>query len=733
MKVTAPTTAPTTPATSLADPHPGFLRSLAETRRYLLGRPSRIMPTPDGKAVLFLRSPARSPVHGLHEYDVATAATREVVTPAEILGGAGETLSEAEKARRERMRITDRGFASFGLSPDGATVLLVLSNRLYLFDRASRKTRALTEATTDAVVDPRFSPDGTRIAFVRGHDVWVADVAGKVKAHPVTTGGSENLTHGLAEFVAQEEMGRFEGWWWSPDGKRIAYTEADHTDVERFAIADAAHPERAPAVFPYPRPGKANARVRLGIVAAGATGKAPRTTRWIDWDRDKYPYLALVLWEGVRAPMCVLVQTRDQREAVMLAVDDNTLATRPLAIERDDAWVNLDKDLPRWLPDGRGFLWVTEHSGRRELELRAPDGATKTIVVPASEGFVSLCHVDPAGREAWVLTGDAISNRIVRVPLDSDVRVVLTRDRAEHAPVFARRAGLYVDTVTAADAWPESFVCRADGSVLGRLPSTAETPPFRVNLELTTVGAPGFHAAVIRPHDLRPGRRYPVIVYVYGGPHALVVKADARNYLYEQWLADHGVIVVAIDNRGSPRRDRVWERAIKGNFADVALADQVLALQALGARYPEMDLSRVGIHGWSFGGYMAALAVLRRPDIYKAAVAGAPVVDWLDYDTHYTERYLDLPAANTAGYRDSGLLAHAPKLSRPLLLVHGTADDNVYTFHSLKLADALLRAGRPFEYLPLPGVTHQIGDPVVREQVWRRTADFLFAHLGVGA
>jgi dipeptidyl-peptidase-4 len=197
-----------------------------------------------------------------------------------------------------------------------------------------------------------------------------------------------------------------------------------------------------------------------------------------------------------------------------------------------------------------------------------------------------------------------------------------------------------------------------------------------------------------------------------------------------QWLADHGAIVVSVDNRGTPRRDRAWERAIKGNFAEVALADQVEALRALGAKHRDLDLGRVGIHGWSFGGYMAALAVLRRPEVYKVAVAGAPVVDWRDYDTHYTERYLDLPEANPQGYEDSSLLTHAGKLERPLLLVHGTADDNVYTFHSLKLAGALLRAGRSCDYLPLPGVTHQIADPALRAEIWRRTLAFLQRHLG---
>jgi dipeptidyl-peptidase-4 len=719
-----------------AGPHPGFLRAFAETRAFLLGRPQRAQPTPDGRAVLFLRSPARVPELGLFEYDVATGVTRELVTPAQVLAGAEEVLTEAEKARRERLRITDRGFTGFALAPDGGAVLLTLSGRLFLVDRATGRVRALTPAYDEAVLDARFSPDGRRVAFVRGHDLWVVDLVPEGGApRPVTTGGTATRFFGVAEFVAQEEMHRYEGYFWAPDGARLAVTEVDEEGVERFAIADPARPERPPVVFAYPRPGKANARVRLGIFPADGSAAAPV---WADWDRDRYPYLARVLWDTPRAPLALLVQTRDQREAVLLTVDERTGATAPLVVERDHAWVNLDRALPRFLPDGSGLLWLTEQDGAPALELRGPDGAHGRTLVGPGEGFLGLLHVqvqpeDGRARALHVLLGDAIGNRIVRLSLDDGARVALTDDEAEHAPTFAAGGGLLVDTVVAADAWPRTRVLDATGRVCGELPQTAEDPPTGIALELTTVDAAGetFHAALVRPRVFDPDQRYPVVVHVYGGPHALTVKRDARAYAYDQWLADHGVIVVCIDNRGTPRRGRAFERAVKGRFGDVPLDDQACALEALGIRYPELDLGRVGVYGWSFGGYMAALAVLRRPELYQVAVAGAPVVDWHDYDTHYTERYLDRPEAAPEAYRSSSLLTYADGLRRPLLLVHGTADDNVYFFHSLKLADALLRAGRPFDFLPLPRVTHQIGDPALRERVWAAVAEYLLRHLGV--
>jgi dipeptidyl-peptidase-4 len=450
----------------------------------------------------------------------------------------------------------------------------------------------------------------------------------------------------------------------------------------------------------------------------------------VSWDQARFPYLARVLWDSPRAPLCLLVQTRDQRQAVLLAVDEATGATRPLVSDDDPDWVNLERDLPRWLPDGSGLLWATERQGARSLELRHPDGSLAAEVLGPGSGFLSLVHIDGEARAVVVLTGDALTSRLQRIALEGGAcRPIGADDASDRTPVFARDGALYVDARTTAAGWPEAPLMRGDGTLLGRVPDQAEEPPFPVNLELTTAGPQAFHAALIRPRAFAAGRRYPVVLQVYGGPHALTVKADQRQYLLHQWIADQGAVVVCLDNRGTPRRGRDWERAIKGRLGEVPLEDQVAGLQALGARYPELDLDRVGVYGWSFGGYLAALALLRRPDVFKVAAAGAPVVDWRDYDTHYTERYLDLPDRAPEGYRASSLLTHAAALRRPLLLVHGTADDNVYFFHSLKLADALFRAGRPFTFLPLAGVTHQVPDPAMRARLWQRIAGFLLEHL----
>ncbi|MFL5245485.1 MAG: S9 family peptidase [Gemmataceae bacterium] len=249
--------------------------------------------------------------------------------------------------------------------------------------------------------------------------------------------------------------------------------------------------------------------------------------------------------------------------------------------------------------------------------------------------------------------------------------------------------------------------------------------------ELVKAGAePGFYSMILRPHGFDSRKRYPVALHVYGGPKHQMVLAAMNTRLLDQWLADQGFIVIALDGRGTPGRGREWERSLSKHFGSIPLDDQIAGLQALGKRYPELDLDRVGVFGWSFGGYLSGLAVLRRPDIFKASVAGAPVVDWLDYDSHYTERYLGLPDQNAEAYKEASLLTYAADLKQPLLILHGTADDNVFFRHSLKLADALFRAGKDFEILPLPGLTHMVPDPVVMQRLHGRIAQHFKKHLG---
>ncbi len=706
-----------------------YLRDHAQTRGFMLGRPVKAKPTPDGRAVLFLRSEARVPKLSLFEFDVATGKTKELITPASVLHGADEHLTPEERARRERQRVSVGGFTDYQLSEDGKLILLGLSGKLYVYDRAAAKVRELATGK-GTLLDPKFSPDGKSVSYVLDYDVYVYDLAAN-KETRVTKGGTEKKTNGLAEFVAQEEMDRHSGYWWSPDSKFIAYEEADAEGVEIWYVSDATKPDQQPQAQFYPRPGKKNVAVRAGVVPVSGG-----ETVWIDWDHEKYPYLTQVRWDK-HGPLTVTVMTRLQQELVLLKADPKTGKTVPLITEKDAAFLNLHQEAPKWLTDG-DFVWVAETPRIGEgpkLERRRLDGGPVAFarLVLSEDRYRALVDYEPNGKY-WVLVSgeDPTTMQLgtkYASPFDSreDSEVL---DKVQGVS-FAKNFSIFVATRAARDAMPRTTVHDRSGKELGELPSVAENPGFKPNVEIQKVGdGDGFYTAVVRPHNFDPKKRYPVIVYVYGGPHHLQVQQSMGTWLLPQWLADQGFIVVSLDNRGTPARGRDWERSVYRKFGTVPLDDQVKGLQALGKKYPEMDLERVGIYGWSFGGYMSALAVLKRPDVYKAAVAGAPVVDWEDYDTFYTERYLGLPQDNPEAYKEASLLTYAKDLKRPLLLVHGTADDNVYFRHSLKLANALFREGKEFEILPLSGLTHMVPDPVVTQRLYGRFADHFHKYLG---
>ena len=710
---------------SIAMTHAGddpFLEAYAETYRFRNGRPSDFRLAPDGRSMLFLRGGSRDFVRSLYRLDLESGKEREVLTAEDLLAGAAEALTEQERARRERQRQSGRGITRYVPFEDGRRVLVPLSGRLYVVDLRDRKSTLLGPDEGGAI-SPQLSPDERRIAYARNGEVHVVDIAdGSHRA--ITQGAGGSVVHGEAEFVAQEEMSRNEGFWWSPDSKFILYQRTDNAGLDVMKIMDAVRPDKEPSRWPYPRPGKTNADVRLGIVPVGGG-----ETRWVEWDRKAFEYVAQVRWPA-DAPLTVLVQNRRQTEQQLLRVDPSSGATRPLLIETDDAWIDIDQNVPLWLEGDEGFLWTTERGGSWQLELRAPDGAPKRFLTPPELGFFELEMVDSTRRRVLVRGGsDPTQSHLFWVPLDGGRALQITSSSGVHD---ASGNGLPFVLSTATPSQPRRYMLHDGTKSTGvQLRSLEETPSLSPQLEFTSVGDDTrFHAVLIRPEEFDAKRRYPVIVHVYGGPTSQMVQQDASRYYLDQWLANRGFIVVAIDGRGTPRRGRDWSRSVRHDLIGKPLEDQAAVVQLLGRRYPEMDVERVGIYGWSFGGYFSAMAVARRPDLFKAGVAGAPVVDWLDYDTHYTERYMDLPEANPQGYRDTNVLTYAAKLERPLLLIHGTADDNVYLVHSLKLADALLRAGRPFDFLPLPGHTHSVREPVVVEALWGRVAAYFEQHLG---
>ncbi len=619
---TAATSAAEPPTTRVAPLDTSYLRHHAETRGFMLGRPVKARPTPDGKAVLFLRSQARVPRLNLYQFDVAGGQVKELLTPEAVLKGAGENLTPEEKARRERQRVSVGGFTDFQLSSDGKLILLSLSGKLYVVNRErasqAEQSGAIQQLPTNpgTILDPKFAPDGKSVSYVRDHDLYVLDLSTQ-KERRLTTGGSASKTHGLAEFVAEEEMARHTGYWWSPDSRQIAYEEADAEGVEVWHVADPIRPDLPPHPTYYPRPGKANVKVRLGLIAA-----AGGETIWIEWDSRKFPYLGSVHW-GKKGPLTITVQTREQQEQSLLRVDPQTGKTETLLTEKDPAWLHLHQDGPQWI-DEQAFLWPAQRKDGTQLELRDRTGQLERVVVPTDAGFHELLQINAKSRLAYYqASSDPTQMHLFRISLDGGKPEALSREPGLHSATFGTQQTIFVHTASTRSAMPRTTVHQADGRMLTELPSVADNPPFNPSVDLLTVGpGKGFHTVVTRPRDFAARKRYPVLVYAYGGPTHQLVQATMNTRLLPQWIADQGFIVVSIDNRGTPGRGREWERAVYRRFGSVPLEDQVLALKALGERFPEMDLERVGIYGWSFGGYLSGLAVLRNPEVFKAAIAG---------------------------------------------------------------------------------------------------------------
>ncbi|MFJ6747086.1 MULTISPECIES: alpha/beta fold hydrolase [unclassified Streptomyces] len=713
-----------------------FPRQHARTQRFTLGTARGYAISPDGARVVFLRSlTGTDRTQQLWVLDLGQGKEFAAADPQALLAGADEELSPEERARRERTREGSAGIVGYAVDSAVELAAFTLSGRLFVSELRAGTTREL--AVQGPVVDPRPSPDGRHVAYVAngalrvvavdgGHTADGADGAGapgsdRALAEP--DGGE--VTWGLAEFIAAEEMGRYRGFWWSPESDGVLAARVDESPVRRWWIADPAHPDRAPAKVAYPAAGTPNAKVTLAL--HGLDGSRTDVT----WDTERYPYLARVHWSSAGPPL-LLVQARDQRDQRYLTVNTETGATRTVHEDEDEVWVEPFPGAPAWTPDGR-LVRIADEGGARKLFVGdrpltgAPLHVRAVLDVGEDDVLFSASGTDMHDigvYRAW-FRGSGDQGGWERVG-ERAYPTVSSAVRAGGVTVLSQasleRPGAQVEVVR--------LDAKGGMQTLATIGSYAEEPVLTARPRLVRAGEREIPCAVLLPDGYAEGDGpLPVLLDPYGGPHGQRVVAAHNAYLTSQWFADQGFAVIVADGRGTPGRSPSWEKSVSRKLAEYTVADQVEALHALAGSFP-LDLDRVAIRGWSFGGYLAGLAALRRPDVFHAAVVGAPVTDLRLYDTHYQERYLGHPDEEPASYAVNSLvtdegLSGAAETHRPMLIVHGLADDNVVVAHSLRLSSALLAAGRPHEVLPLSGVTHMTPQEQVAENLLLLQVDFL--------
>lgn len=707
----------------------------------ILSEPSLYGPTagrltfsPDGKQILFLRpSEEDVSITDLWAADVHTGSSRQVLAYKNV-AQAGALLSEAEKARRERQRISTSGIVGYSWPKDRSDRLLVpVDGRLMVvtLDDDVPKVTELTSADTFET-DARFSPDGSQVSFIRERQLFVQAVGGG-GAVPISPVATETVSYGVAEFVAQEEMDRNTGYWWSPNGQFIAFTMVDEAAVEVIERVDIGANGATIIRQRYPRAGAQNAHVRLFVAPVAD----PSTVVEIDLGRDRDTYIARVDWLSDNSGLLVQRQSRDQQVLDVLEADVTSGQTQRLWGERAQTWVNLHNDL-YVLGDNNGFIWASERTGYKHLYLFSRRGEMTRQITSGDWQVDALEDVDEeTGRVFFTGRRDGT--------LEKHLYAVSFVE--EGTPARVTRTG-YWNEITLAPDYQSALVNRSSPSqppqvglfdIGGKLIRWIEENP----LDDTHPYAPylkdhitPIFGVIERPDGtkleysllLPPGDgKVPAILDIYGGPHVQKVRRSfgpLGDQVYAQRFA-----VMELDNRGAAGRGHVFEAPIYKAMGGPEVEDQRLALEFL-ASHPRVDAARIGVKGWSYGGYMTLKMLMKHGDLIAAGVSGAPVTQWGLYDTHYTERYMGDPEENSgAAYARSDVMGDIEALNTPLLLIHGMADDNVLLEHSTALMGALQSKNIAFESMLYPGQKHGFRGQGTREHVSIATLRFFERHL----
>ena len=667
--------------------------------------------SPDGSRVTFLRGRTEDQFQlDVWEYHLKDKAARRLVNSTAL--APNEILSVAEQARRERDRSASfRGINSYSWSPDGAQLLIPLSGSLYLVDLAA-PDQARKVASGD-VLDAKISPQGKYLSFVRGQNLFVQELATGTERQ-LTQDGGGTIHNAEAEFVAQEEMGQTSGYWWAPDDSHIAYKRFDETPVtlaRRFEI----HANRTDVVEQrYPAAGEENVLVSLHVVDLH-TG----ATQAINLGPNKDIYLVRADWSADARDLVFQRQTRNLKRLDLIAMSVASGQQRTLLSETSETWVNVTEP-PQFLKSRRAFTWQSERTGRNHVYLIDLDGALPHAITAGEWGIDDVLAVNEAAGQVFVSSNrDAvIDQQVYAIALDGstgDAPQRVTQNLGTHIAQFSKNGEIFVDTFSDASTPPQVSVHQADGRFVAwvernEVNATHPYAPFKSSHVATEFGslkaADGqlMHYAIKKPLDFDPGKRYPVFLSVYGGPGVQNVRRHWEDP-FEQFMAQKGYVVFKLDNRGSSRRERAFTDVIYQHMGQTEVQDQLIGIDWL-RQQSFVDPGRIGVSGWSYGGFMALRLLTAASDRIKAGVSGAPVTDWALYDTYYTERFMQTPKENPVGYAQSSVFAQLSGLTSRLLLIHGMADDNVLFTNTTSLIDALVNQGTQFDLLTYPGAKH---------------------------